>query len=193
MFPNLFIFSPFFPPICRPWSHVYSEREAAKLSQSVCRLAMTSAEDGGPVEGVVEGEEGPRSLPYMSSSAQASPGESSELWAWGEGQCWGLCYRGCTDIDFFDSANQASINERTFFSFPRGNVPKVQEIAVAPPGQEGESQRVSGAGAGVAVRPRGPRARRARPARPSGFADAAQAARLRQQGGRHQVQLPVST
>ncbi|XP_063603642.1 uncharacterized protein LOC134779415 isoform X2 [Penaeus indicus] len=59
--------------IRRPWSHVYSEREAAKLSQSVCRLAMTSAEDGGPVEGVAEGEEGPRSLPYMSSSAQASP------------------------------------------------------------------------------------------------------------------------
>lgn len=70
----------------RPWSHVYSEREAAKLSQSVCRLAMTSAEDGGPVEGVAEGEEGPRSLPYMSSSAQASPGESLNLCARGEGR-----------------------------------------------------------------------------------------------------------
>lgn len=84
LYPNFLTFS-LFPPIFRPWSHVYSEREAAKLSQSVCRLAMTSAEDGGPVEGVAEGEEGPRSLPYMSSSAQASPGKSLELSAWGRG------------------------------------------------------------------------------------------------------------
>ncbi|XP_042211871.1 uncharacterized protein LOC121859189 [Homarus americanus] len=52
---------------------MYSEREAAKLSQSVCRLAMTSGEDGGmAVEVVQEGEEGPRSLPYMPSTMQAS-------------------------------------------------------------------------------------------------------------------------
>ncbi|XP_071537361.1 uncharacterized protein RhoGEF3 [Panulirus ornatus] len=58
--------------IRRPWSHVYSEREAAKLSQSVCRLAMTSVEDGGvPGEVVPEGE-GPRSLPYMPSNMQSS-------------------------------------------------------------------------------------------------------------------------
>ncbi|XP_064103974.1 uncharacterized protein LOC135213776 [Macrobrachium nipponense] len=59
--------------IRRPWSHVYSEREAAKLSQSVCRLAMTSAEDGVASEVMTRvGEEGPRSLPYMPSPNNSS-------------------------------------------------------------------------------------------------------------------------
>ncbi|KAK8741210.1 hypothetical protein OTU49_002558, partial [Cherax quadricarinatus] len=61
--------------IRRPWSHVYSEREAAKLSHSVCRLSVTSGEDGGvtTVEVVEEGVEGgPRSLPHMPSTVTTS-------------------------------------------------------------------------------------------------------------------------
>ncbi|CAL4061666.1 unnamed protein product, partial [Meganyctiphanes norvegica] len=57
--------------IRRPWSQVYSERDAAKLSQSVCRLAM--AEGGHMGEECLDEEgEGPRSLPYMPSSAHNS-------------------------------------------------------------------------------------------------------------------------
>ncbi|XP_063840547.1 uncharacterized protein LOC135089167 isoform X2 [Scylla paramamosain] len=57
----------------RPWSHVYSEQEAAKLSQSVCRLAVTSCEERGvevPAAGV--DEMGPSSLPLMPSSSTSS-------------------------------------------------------------------------------------------------------------------------
>ncbi|XP_076058567.1 uncharacterized protein LOC143035586 [Oratosquilla oratoria] len=61
--------------IRRPWSHVYSDREAAKLSQSVCRLAMTSGGEGTSQVDVVPdgGEGGPRSLPFMPASPSSTP------------------------------------------------------------------------------------------------------------------------
>ena len=53
----------------RPWSQTYSERESNNLSQSVCRLSLINPcgealHDDQEHDDTLEGEDGPRSLPY---------------------------------------------------------------------------------------------------------------------------------
>ncbi|XP_050711190.1 uncharacterized protein LOC126995572 isoform X3 [Eriocheir sinensis] len=64
----------------RPWSHSYGGGEAANLSQSVCRLAVTSCEEGGTGGDERGGGAGPSSLPHMplSSASTTSSSNSSE-------------------------------------------------------------------------------------------------------------------
>lgn len=94
--------------LSRPWSHVYSEREAAKLSQSVCRLAMTSVEDGGVAVEGVPGGEGPRSLPYIPSNMQSSTG----------GFMHGLlCWFICNYISIMKENGHSAYERKWLFSF----------------------------------------------------------------------------